>query len=124
MLGALGKPDEALARRRARVQAIASIDSELTGLGERMDGSEAGAGAPLRGGRGGGRGGQPQSCDLEQLYHEALPLDKALSHSGPAGYGSVGSSAGMGQSMSCLGKIISSSSKILYPFDTFSNESV
>lgn len=96
MLGALGKPEEALARRRARVQAIASIDSELTGLGERMDGSEAGAGAPLRGGRGGGRGGQPQSCDLEQLYHEALPLDKALSHSGPAGYGSVGSSAGMG----------------------------
>ena len=30
---------------------------------------------------GGGRNGPaPQSCNLEQLYHEALPLDKALSH--------------------------------------------
>ena len=95
MLAALGKPEEALARRRARVQAIAGIDSQLTGLGERMEASEAGVGPPMRAGRAGGRGGQPQSCDLEQLYHEALPLDKALSHSGPAGYGSVGSSVGM-----------------------------
>ena len=47
------------------------------------------------GGRAGGRGGQPQSCNLEQLYHESLPLDKALSHSGPPGYGSVGSSVGL-----------------------------
>ena len=95
MLGALGKPEEALARRRARVQAIAGIDSELGALGEKMETSEAGV--ALRGGRTGGRGGQaqPQSCNLEQLYHESLPLDKALSHSGPAGYGSVGSSVSL-----------------------------
>jgi hypothetical protein len=34
--------------------------------------------------------GHPQSCNLEQLYHEALPLSKALSHSGPPAFGDPG----------------------------------
>ena len=56
MLGALGQPEEALARRRARVQAIAGIDSELGALGEKMEAGEAGV--ALRGGRTGGQGGR------------------------------------------------------------------
>ncbi len=28
-----------------------------------------------------------RSANLEQLYHEAIPMDKALSHSGPAMFG-------------------------------------
>ena len=29
----------------------------------------------------------PRSANLEQLYHEALPMNKALSHSGPSAFG-------------------------------------
>ena len=96
LVSSLGKPEEALARRRSRVQAIGSLDTQLTGLGVRMESGEA---AGLRRERDGGRGQrQPQSCNLEQLYHEALPLDKALSHSGPPGYGSsTGSVAAAGE---------------------------
>ena len=93
LVSSLGRPEEALARRRSRVQAIASLDTQLTGLGVRMEAgvsSEAGARREREPGRG---GRQPQSCNLEQLYHEALPLDKALSHSGPPAYGS-GSGSG------------------------------
>lgn len=42
------------------------------------------------GASGGGRRAHPQSCNLEQLYHEALPLSKALSHSGPPAFGDTG----------------------------------
>ena len=87
MLGTLGRPEDALARRRSRVQAIASIDNQLNSLGVRMEETR-----DTRDGRQQTRVRQPQSCNLEQLYHEALPLDKALSHSGPPGYGSTGSS--------------------------------
>ena len=31
--------------------------------------------------------GHPRSANLEQLYHEAIPMDKALSHSGPSAFG-------------------------------------
>ena len=85
MVGTLGRPEDALARRRSRIQSIASIDSQLSGLGVRMETREARE-AP-RGEDSSRRVRQPQSCNLEQLYHEALPLDKALSHSGPPGYG-------------------------------------
>ena len=37
MLGTLGKPEEAIARRRSRVQNIAKIDTQLANMGERMD---------------------------------------------------------------------------------------
>ena len=89
LVSSLGRPEEALARRRSRVQAIGSLDTQLTGLGVTMEtGSEAGVRREREPSTRGQR--QPQSCNLEQLYHEALPLDKALSHSGPAGYGSTG----------------------------------
>ena len=82
MLSTLGRPEEAIARRRSRVQALARLDSEMAGLdGEEVERRE-------------GRQGQPrpvQSCNLEQLYHEALPLERALSHSGPPALGSLGS---------------------------------
>ena len=84
LVGTLGRPEEALARRRSRVQAIANVDTQLASLGVRMEDSRGQENRP--------RTRQPQSCNLEQLYHEALPLDKALSHSGPPGYGSTASS--------------------------------
>ena len=37
MLGTLGKPEEAIARRRSRVQNIYNIDTQLANMGERMD---------------------------------------------------------------------------------------
>ena len=33
------------------------------------------------------RVGGPRPQNLEQLYHEALPMNKALSHSGPSAFG-------------------------------------
>ena len=98
MVSTLGRPEEALARRRTRVQAISNIDTQLAGLGVRMEAGEASgagghSGASMRSSQTRDtRVRQPQSCNLEQLYHEALPLDKALSHSGPPGYGSTASS--------------------------------
>ena len=46
--------------------------------------------------RDGRRQPHPQSCTLEQLYHEALPLEKALSHSGPPTFPNVGSAISLG----------------------------
>ena len=46
--------------------------------------------------RDGRRQPHPQSCTLEQLYHEALPLEKALSHSGPPTFPTVGSAISLG----------------------------
>ena len=46
--------------------------------------------------RDGRRQAHPQSCTLEQLYHEALPLEKALSHSGPPTFPTVGSAVSLG----------------------------
>jgi hypothetical protein len=56
--------------------------------GKSDDGSRRAAGQSEEGGR--RAGGHPQSCNLEQLYHEALPLSKALSHSGPPAFGDPG----------------------------------
>ena len=99
LVATLGRPEEALARRRSRVQTLASLDTQLAGLGVNMETAEAGAGAGASQVQGRPRAArtqqQPQSCNLEQLYHEALPLDKALSHSGPPGYG-TSSAAGSG----------------------------
>ena len=41
-------------------------------------------------GGGARRAGHPQSCNLEQLYHESIPMDRALSHSGPPAFGGSG----------------------------------
>jgi len=97
MLGTLGKPEEAIAKRRSRVQAISTIDTQLASFGERMDesrDSQSGGAqsrpppSEMRASQSTARSvRQPQSCNLEQLYHEALPLDKALSHSGPPAFG-------------------------------------
>ena len=48
------------------------------------------AGVRRVGGEEGRRGGHPQSCNLEQLYHESLPMGRALSHSGPPALGGIG----------------------------------
>ena len=47
---------------------------------------------PAAAGGSGRRHHQPQSCNLETLYHEALPatVDRALSHSGPPALGGLG----------------------------------
>ena len=44
-------------------------------------------------GGGARRAGHPQSCNLEQLYHESIPMDRALSHSGPPAFGGSGTPA-------------------------------
>ena len=47
---------------------------------------------PAAAGGSGRRHHQPQSCNLETLYHEALPatVERALSHSGPPALGGIG----------------------------------
>ena len=66
---------------RPCLQDLARLDSEMSGLEERGEGREDRV--EMRESRPPAQGGQArpvQSCNLEQLYHEALPLDKALSH--------------------------------------------
>ena len=86
------------------LQAISNIDSQLASLGVKMETHCDTSGASMRNsGPREPRVRQPQSCNLEQLYHEALPLDKALSHSGPAGYGSShGSVAAAGEEVASV----------------------
>ena len=68
MLATLGRPEDALARRRARVGAISNIDNQLSGLQHQGGGIEMRArGSGARSER------QPTSCNLEQLCHQALP---------------------------------------------------
>jgi hypothetical protein len=74
--------EEAAAAAAAETVAAARRGTERRGV---MNGpADEGAGG------GGRRAAHPQSCNLEQLYHEALPLNKALSHSGPPAFGDTG----------------------------------
>merc|ERR1719422_2277532 len=104
MLTTLGRPEQALARRRTRVQELARLDAEMSSLenddgkvgrrdGEAREEASTEERVEMRDGR---RQAHPQSCTLEQLYHEALPLDKALSHSGPPTFPNVGSAVSLG----------------------------
>ena len=68
-----------------RLNALRRVESQINEL-ERMEQTKS-ATASSRG-PGAGRIGQPpRSANLEQLYHEAIPMDKALSHSGPSAFG-------------------------------------
>jgi hypothetical protein len=105
MLTTLGRPEQAFARRRTRVQDLARLDAEMSSLesedgkpSARREGEERVTSSneervEMRDGR---RQPHPQSCTLEQLYHEALPLEKALSHSGPPTFPNVGSAISLG----------------------------
>ena len=86
------------------MQDLARLDAEMSSLENddgkvgRRDGEAREEGSTeerveMRDGR---RQAHPQSCTLEQLYHEALPLDKALSHSGPPTFPNVGSAVSLG----------------------------
>ena len=78
---------------------MSSLESE-EGKPARREGEERGATSSneerveMRDGR--RQQNHPQSCTLEQLYHEALPLEKALSHSGPPTFPNVGSAISLG----------------------------
>jgi hypothetical protein len=81
--------DRQLAEMEAEEAAAAAAET----VASRRGTERRGVNGPAEEGVGGGRraGGQhPQSCNLEQLYHEALPLSKALSHSGPPAFGDTG----------------------------------
>ena len=67
-----------------RLNALRRVESQINEL-ERMEQTKS---------TGASRGGPvsrvaqpPRSANLEQLYHEAIPMDKALSHSGPSAFG-------------------------------------
>ena len=86
------------------VQDLARLDAEMSSLenddgkvgrrdGEAREEVSNEERVEMRDGR---RQAHPQSCTLEQLYHEALPLDKALSHSGPPTFPNVGSAVSLG----------------------------
>ncbi len=71
--------------------AAAAAAAETVGAATRRCGPERRPGASTAAAEEGGRrAAHPQSCNLEQLYHEALPLNKALSHSGPPAFGDTG----------------------------------
>ena len=67
-----------------RLNALRRVESQINEL-KRMEG-QTHSGAEPRG-AGGRIIQQPRSADLAQLYHEAIPMDKALSHSGPSAFG-------------------------------------
>ena len=68
-----------------RLNALRRVESQISEL-ERMEQTKS---ATARGGPGAGQRlvQPPRSANLEQLYHEAIPMDKALSHSGPSAFG-------------------------------------
>ena len=78
-------------RQLAEMEAEEAAAAAETAATARRGGPERRAG-PVEEAQVGGRraGAHPQSCNLEQLYHEALPLSKALSHSGPPAFGDPG----------------------------------
>jgi len=98
MVRVLGSPTEVLRRRKSQLENLKSIDQQLLVRGKSPNMDEEAA----RSRENAGRSVHPQSCNLEQLYHEALPLDKALSHSGPAAFGNTGLSCHMEDTSSVI----------------------
>ena len=73
---------------------VRAIDAELAEMDRvELRGEhelEEGVRRNVEDGGGARRAGHPQSCNLEQLYHESIPMDRALSHSGPPAFGGSG----------------------------------
>ena len=70
----LGTPNEGVELRIERLTALQRVEAQLNE--KRMEN------LPVSRAQ-----GHPRSANLEQLYHEAIPMDKALSHSGPSAFG-------------------------------------
>ena len=99
----LGTSAECMRRREERFQAVRQVEQEIENLTEiKRTGGDHGramaehepqvASRRAQGGLNPGPGRQhqvPRSANLEQLYHQALPMDKALSHSGPPVFGNM-----------------------------------
>ena len=71
----LGTPNEGVELRIERLTALQRVEAQLNE--KRMENLPSVSRAQ----------GHPRSANLEQLYHEAIPMDKALSHSGPSAFG-------------------------------------
>ena len=84
MQARLGSHPDEIDSQNERLNALRRVDSQINEL-KRMSESTtqpqipAGASARML--------QQPRSANLEQLYHEAIPMNKALSHSGPSAFG-------------------------------------
>ena len=91
MVVRLGTPTEGLQRRQSRMESLKRVETEIESLTRRSHRSmmdlNQGQRMEVQRRTDHQHRQQPQSANLEQLYHEALPtMDKALSHSGPAGF--------------------------------------
>lgn len=85
MVSRLGTPNEGLEIRNERLNALKRLETQLNELRrppmamENMAMAVSSRQQP-----------HPRSANLEQLYHEAIPMaDKALSHSGPSAFGNA-----------------------------------
>ena len=85
MQARLGSHPDEIDSQNERLNALRRVDSQINEL-KRMSTENttqpqipAGASARML--------QQPRSANLEQLYHEAIPMNKALSHSGPSAFG-------------------------------------
>ena len=95
----LGTSGECLRRREERFQTVKRVEQEIETLNEAKrtavtmaTESEPPVATRRTVGPNPGPGRQhavPRSANLEQLYHQALPMDKALSHSGPPIFGNL-----------------------------------
>ena len=96
----LGTSSEGLRRREELFQAVKKVEQNIETLNEvkrtggakpRTMDSEPAVATRRAVGPNPGPGRHnvpvPRSANLEQLYHQALPMDKALSHSGPPNFG-------------------------------------
>lgn len=86
MNGQLGTPSEGLEIRNERLNALQRVEAQIN---EHLRMAENPS-TPSR-----TSGAAPRSANLEQLYHEAIPMDKALSHSGPSAFGNPSGVAGL-----------------------------
>ena len=88
----LGNPNEGVEIRNERLNTLARVEAQinekrmenpsrsLQGRAEQQGQQSQQASANVQ-------DRHPRSANLEQLYHEAIPMDKALSHSGPSTFG-------------------------------------
>jgi hypothetical protein len=79
MVRRLGTPNEGLEVKNSRLNGLKRVESQITELKRMEQINQLPAASTRR--------PQPRSANLEQLYHEAIPMHKALSHSGPSTFG-------------------------------------
>ncbi len=75
----LGTSSEVLEKRNERLSALQRVEAQINEQQQRHQPQPLRMENPSR--------LHPRSANLEQLYHEAIPMDKALSHSGPSAFG-------------------------------------